>query len=326
MAPQQRVERIFEEKGEPRSLAAQPMERDKELAPKQVRQATRPSPRHESPGDPVRVGVTTTTGRVSGTGQAALELHHMGGKSATHGRQEGPHQVRRRHARGRHLHVQEAGQVHRRQRHIGESDRPRVDVNSKNHGAGGLPKAVARIRQVLRPTAVGDEDDRCAIRPHIRRGRGNELRRPDARAAAGGHRTHVRARGTLPTESRTRHGIAGAGHGKWRTRTRAQRGGRAGSTARAGTAAPAMPTARVRAEERQHRRRDGRRRDGNEVAAGALPHERREGGGRRRERRRGRRGLRRRRGRRRRRRQRRQPLRTLNIVQFTRPKRLRPRL
>jgi hypothetical protein len=84
MAPQQRVERIFEEKGEPRSLAAQPMERDKELAPKQVRQATRPSPRHESPGDPVRVGVTTTTGRVSGTGQAALELHHMGGKSATH--------------------------------------------------------------------------------------------------------------------------------------------------------------------------------------------------------------------------------------------------
>ena len=175
-------------------------------------------------------------------------------------------------------------------------------------------------------TAVGDEDDRCAIRPHIRRGRGNELRRPDARAAAGGHRTHVRARGTLPTESRTRHGIVGAGHGKWRTRTRAQRGGRAGSTARAGTAAPAMPPARVRAEERQHRRRDGRRRDGNEVAAGALPHERREGGGRRRERRRGRRGLRRRRGRRRRRRQRRQPLRTLNIVQFTRPKRLRPRL
>jgi hypothetical protein len=84
MAPQQRVERILQEKGEPGSLAAQPMERGKELAAEEVRQATRPSPRHESPGDPVRVGVTTTTGRVSGTGQAALELHHMGGKSATH--------------------------------------------------------------------------------------------------------------------------------------------------------------------------------------------------------------------------------------------------
>ena len=84
MAPQQRVERILQEKGEPGSLAAQPMERGKELAAEKVRQATRPGTRHESPGNPVRVGVTTTTGRVGGAGQAALELHHMGGKSATH--------------------------------------------------------------------------------------------------------------------------------------------------------------------------------------------------------------------------------------------------
>jgi hypothetical protein len=105
MAPQQRVERILQEKGEPGSLAAQPMERGKELAAEEVRQATRPGTRHESPGDPVRVGVTTTTGRVGGAGQAALELHHVGGKSATNRRQERLHQVRRRHARGRHLHV-----------------------------------------------------------------------------------------------------------------------------------------------------------------------------------------------------------------------------
>jgi hypothetical protein len=36
MAPQQRAERILQEKGEPGSLAAQPMERGKELAAKEV--------------------------------------------------------------------------------------------------------------------------------------------------------------------------------------------------------------------------------------------------------------------------------------------------
>ena len=224
IAPQQRAERILQEKGEPGSFAAQPVERGKELAPEQVRQATLTGTGHESPGDTVRVRVTTTAGRVGGAWQAALELHHVGGKSATNRRQEGLHQVRRRHAHDRHLHVQEPGQVRRRQRDIGKSNRPRVDVDSQNHRAGGLPKPAARIRQVLRPTAVGDEDDRRVIPPHIRCGRGNERRRPDARAAAGCHGSHTRARGTPLTESRTRHGIVGARHGKRRARTRAQRG------------------------------------------------------------------------------------------------------
>jgi hypothetical protein len=46
MAPQQRVERILQEKGEAGRLAAQPVERGKELAPEQVRQATLTGTRH----------------------------------------------------------------------------------------------------------------------------------------------------------------------------------------------------------------------------------------------------------------------------------------
>ena len=230
----------------------------------------------------------------------------MGGQSATHRRQERPQQVRRRHARRRHLNVQEPRQIRRRKRRVGESNRPWKHVDSEDYRAGGLPKAIARVRQGLHPAAERDKDDRRAIPPRIGRGRrlvGNKFRGMEARTSAGRRRTRRRARGALPTEGRTRRRIVGARHGNRRAPTRAQGAGRAVSAARASTAAPAMPTRRVRAKERQHRRRGRRRSDGNEVAVGALPHELREGGGRRRGRRRGRWGHRRRRNRRRRRRQ-----------------------
>jgi hypothetical protein len=86
MAPQQGAERILQEKGETGRLAAQPVDRGKELAPEQVCQATVARAGRQSVRHPVRVGVTTTAGRVGGAGQATLELDHVGWQSATHRR------------------------------------------------------------------------------------------------------------------------------------------------------------------------------------------------------------------------------------------------
>ena len=177
MAPKQGAKWLLQENGEVRRRTAKPLERGKEFAPKQVRQATLAGARKESPRHTVRIRVATTTGRVGGAGQATLQLHDVGRQSATHRRQKRSQQVRSRHACGRHLSVQEPVQIPRRQGHIGKGNRSRVDIDSEDHRARGLPKPIASVRQGLPAAAVRDEHNRRPVPPRIGRGRRHELRR-----------------------------------------------------------------------------------------------------------------------------------------------------